>query len=237
MICYRAASCSPKKFTKIPLPMKTTVTTPVLVTRSLLTLTFGCALACLPLGNVSAQGDTGAPAPAVPDAQTTPAATTSAESAGATAPSGTAKLSKKEMEFVKKAGAGNEAEVKAGKLAQTNAESQEVKDFAAKMVTDHGDANTDLEAVAKSGNVPFPPAEMEKQKMQYEKLSKLQGAAFDKAYVKDMVADHEKDLADYKAEKAEAKDPELKAYTDKTEKVVAEHLKMIKEIESKMMKK
>jgi putative membrane protein len=207
--------------------MKINFTKPIPFNRSLLTLSFGCALACLPLGHACAQ-DVG-PAPAKLEAEDSPAASSTATPASATS-----KFTAKEKEFVKKAGAGNAAEVKAGELASTNGESRDVKDFGAKMVKDHGDANTDLGTIAKSHDIEFPPAETAKQKMMYDKLSKLNGAEFDKMYVKEMVADHEKDLAEYKMEKTEAKDPDLKAYVDKTEGVVAEHLKMIKDIESKM---
>jgi putative membrane protein len=206
---------------------------PAAKTRSLLTLTLGCALACLPLGVASAQSEGAAPT----KIDTEPVASPSPAAETTTTTSASSKLTKKETMFVEKAGAGNAAEVKAGELAQSNAESQDVKDFGAKMVKDHGDANTDLGTIATSNGVKFPPAEMAKQKMMYEKLSKLHGAEFDKAYVKDMLADHEKDLAEYKMEENEAKDPDLKAYVTKTKDVVAEHLQMIKEIASKMGEK
>jgi putative membrane protein len=215
--------------------MKIHSSTSILSIRPLLTLTIGCALACLPIAVASAQdvgpAPVGSPGPSVAPEAATPAAT-AAESTPA-APG--AKLTKEEMKFIKKAGAGNAAEAKVGELAATNGGSQDVKDFGTKMVKDHGDANTDLEPIAKAHGLAFPPVEKEKQKDMYEKLSKLKGEAFDKAYVADMVKDHEKDLAEYQAEKSEAKDPELKAYVDKTEAVVAEHLKLIKKIQSKMM--
>jgi putative membrane protein len=205
--------------------MKTLVTKPSLLSHSLLTVTATCALACLPFAQAPAQD-----APAVPPQPAAEASTAPEKPAAAEK-----KLTAKEVLFIKKAGAGNEAEAKVGELATSNAESQDVKDFGAKMTKDHGDANTDLSTVAKAHDIAFPPEEMEKQKMMYDKLSKLHGAEFDKTYVKDMVADHEKDLAEYKMEKSEATDPELKAYVEKTEPIVAEHLKLIKEIESKMM--
>jgi putative membrane protein len=218
---------------KIPYCMKTHSANSTLPIRPLLTLTIGCALACLPVAFASAQdvgpAPVGSPGPSVAPEAATPAATEAALAATA------GKLSKEEMKFIKKAGAGNAAEAKLGELAAANGESQEVKDFGTKMTKDHGDANTDLEPIAKAHGIEFPPAEKEKQKAMYEKLSKLKGKAFDEAYVKGMVTDHEKDLAEYKAEMSEAKDPELKAYVEKTEPVVAEHLKMIKEIQSKMM--
>ncbi len=208
--------------------MKTNATK-FFMSRSLLTVTVGCALACLPCGQASAQD-------AQPTGEGPTAATTTDTSAAAPEkPAGTEKkLTAKEVEFIKKAGAGNEAEAKVGELAATNGESQDVKDFGTRMQKDHGDANTDLSTVAKAHDIAFPPKEMEKQKLMYEKLSKLHGAEFDKMYVKDMVEDHEKDLAEYKAEKSEATDPELKAYVEKVEPIVADHLKSIKEIQSKM---
>ena len=212
--------------------MKAKIPKSTIITQSLLSLSVGCALACLPLGQVSAQEPT-------PEAMPTgtPSASAAATDTSAAAPATTesSKLSKKEMEFVKKAGAGNAAEVKAGELAGTNGESQDVKDFGAKMVKDHGDANTDLGAIATADKIEFPPSPTDKQKAEYDKLSKLHGAEFDKAYVKAMLANHEKDLAEYKMEKGEAKNPDLKAYVDKTEAVVADHLKMIKDIHAKMM--
>ncbi len=222
--------------------MKTLVSKPTTITHSLLTLSVGCALACLPLGQALAQDP--AASPSKPDTANaagatagtdTPATSTATTTTAAASTTTAAKLSHKEVEFIKKAGAGNAAEVKAGQLAQSNGESQDVKDFGAKMVSDHGDANTDLGTIAKSHDITFPPAETEKQKMMYEKLSKLKGAEFDKAYVMGMVADHKKDLAEYKMEKSEAKDADLKAYVDKTETIIDGHLKMIEDIKTKMM--
>jgi putative membrane protein len=43
-----------------------------------------------------------------------------------------------------------------------------------------------------------PPTEPTKQqKADYQKMSKMNGAAFDKAFAKHMVADHKKDIAEY----------------------------------------
>ena len=44
-----------------------------------------------------------------------------------------------------------------------------------------------------------PPDVSPEQKQTMEKLTKLQGAEFDRAYVKDMVEDHVKDVAAFEA--------------------------------------
>jgi len=53
-----------------------------------------------------------------------------------------------------------------------------------------------------------PPTEpSSKQKAMYDKMSKLTGAAFDKAFAKDMVADHKKDIAAFQKEARKKNDP------------------------------
>ena len=72
------------------------------------------------------------------------------------------------------------------------------------------------------------------QKKTYDRLVKLNGAAFDKAYVNAMVKDHEKDVAAYKTAQGMAKDADLKKYVDDTLPVVEHHLQMIKDMQAKM---
>ena len=219
--------------------MKTTIQTrPVIFTRSMLALGFGCALAAAPLGSVFAQDST----PSVPttagEVNTTkndPLNTGEAvpKTTEKTAKSG-AKLSVTEKQFMNKAGAGNVAEVMMAELALKNAESQDVKDFAQKMITDHKEANAKLDVIAKShGQANFDPMPSDEDKAFYAQLTSLTGSAFDTAYIKHAVVDHETDLKDYQKGKKEVKDKELMAYTDKTEKVVADHLKMAKELQAK----
>jgi putative membrane protein len=65
------------------------------------------------------------------------------------------------------------------------------------LVTDHGQANTKATEVAISLKVTPPTEPNAKQKKHYEKMSKLTGDAFDKAFAQHMVADHKKDIAAY----------------------------------------
>ena len=60
-------------------------------------------------------------------------------------------------------------------------------------------------------------------------MTSLKGTAFDTAYAKHAVVDHEKDLKEYKRRKAKVKDKELLAYVDKTEPIIDGHLKMAKD--------
>ena len=135
--------------------------------------------------------------------------------------------------FAKDAAQGGMAEVKLGQLAEKNAKDPEVKKFAAMMVTDHGAAGKELEALAKKKNWALP-ADIGSHQSTYDKLSKLNGADFDKEYVDEMVSDHESDLKDFQRQADNGSDPELKAFAAKGATMVQKHLDAIKAIQAKM---
>src|SRR5436190_874578 len=102
--------------------------------------------------------------------------------------------------FAKEAAAGGLAEVALGTLAKDKASNADVKAFGDRMVTDHSKANDELKQWASSKNVTLPSDLDAKAKATQDRLSKLSGDAFDKAYMKDMVADHKTDVAAFKKE-------------------------------------
>jgi putative membrane protein len=102
--------------------------------------------------------------------------------------------------FLIKAIEGNFAEVQMGELAQKNGQSAEVKSFGEMLRTDHSAANEKAMAAAKELGVKAPDAPSAAQKRAYDKMAKMTGAAFDKAFAQDMVADHKKDIAEYQTE-------------------------------------
>jgi putative membrane protein len=99
--------------------------------------------------------------------------------------------------FLKKAIEGNFAEVSMGDLAQKNGQSDSVRSFGQMLSTDHAAANQKAQAAAKGLGMSPPTGPNSKQKADYEKMSKLSGAAFDKMFATHMVADHQKDIAEY----------------------------------------
>jgi putative membrane protein len=121
---------------------------------------------------------------------------------------------------------GGMAEVELGQLASDKAESSAVKQFAQRMVTDHGKANDELKSLAQSKNIMLPTDLDAKHKATKDRLSKLSGAQFDRAYMQDMVSDHQKDVSEFKKQSTSAKDPELKAWAAKTLPTLQEHLQM-----------
>ncbi len=144
--------------------------------------------------------------------------------AGAAA--GGAKLSAGDEKILKDMAMANMAEVEGGKLAQNKSQSSEVKAFAQQMIDDHTANLNEVKALAQARGVTLPTEPDAKHKAMAAKLEKMSGDAFDKAYMKQAgVQDHKTVHAKLMAASKKAKDAEVKALVDKTEPVVAQHLK------------
>jgi putative membrane protein len=136
--------------------------------------------------------------------------------------------------FATAASQGGFAEVELGKLAKDHASSPEVKKFADQMIDDHGKANDELRPILEQKGIAASTQLSGKDKSTYDRLSKLNGAAFDRAYIADMVKDHEKDVKEFERESTKGKDPDLKAFATKTLPTLQDHLKMAREAQSKL---
>ena len=144
-----------------------------------------------------------------------------------------AALSSADREFVQEAASGGMAEVQAAQLAQQRANSQQVKDFASRMITDHTQANTELQQIAQQENITLPSQPMGKDATAAKKLNSLNGAAFDKAYSQDQLSDHQQVVALFRKEASSGQDPALKAFAQKTLPILQQHLQMAQALNSK----
>ena len=131
-------------------------------------------------------------------------------------------LSAKDKTFMKKAAKGGMMEVAMGKMAEQNAQSEDVKSFGKRMVADHGKANDELKSIASKKGVQLPSK---------EHTGKWTS---DKAYMDMMVQDHEKDLAEFKEEAHSGSDPDVKKFAEDTAKIVQQHLDLAKETQGKL---
>jgi putative membrane protein len=139
--------------------------------------------------------------------------------------------------FVKKAAIGGMFEVETGKIAQDKGADQGVKDFGAKMVEDHGKANDELKSIASSKGIEVPTALDAKHQKMVDSLNSMSGAAFDKAYIKDMTMAHDMDDKLFMKEAQSGKDSDLMAFASKTDQVIKMHIQMLNDLKSKMTTK
>jgi putative membrane protein len=165
---------------------------------------------------------------------TTSPKTSSDKTAGQKTAGTSGTLAPADHNFVNEAAIGGMAEVELGNLAKEKASNPDVKSFAERMATDHEKANDELKGWAQQKNVTLPTELDARHKATRDRLAKLSGEAFDKAYMREMVADHQHDVAAFKRESTAAKDPDLKAWAGKTLPTLQDHAKLAKETNAKV---
>lgn len=136
------------------------------------------------------------------------------------------RMARSDRKFLEEAYMGSMAEVRLGKLAQDKASSQEVKDFGKRMVDDHSKEIDSLSQIAKEDGVKLPTQLDSKHQKTYDRLAKLSGAEFDRAYMKEMTSDHKKDVSSYEHAAKSAKDDQLQQHAQQEVSTLREHEKM-----------
>jgi putative membrane protein len=96
-----------------------------------------------------------------------------------------------DRDFVNDVAIANMAEIELGKMAAEKGMNAEVKKFGQMMVDDHSKAGDSLKTVATRHNIPMPTALDDEHRDLRDRLSKLQGADFDREYMQAMVDGHE----------------------------------------------
>jgi len=132
--------------------------------------------------------------------------------------------------FALEARSGGIAEVKLGRLAQQKGQSEKVKAFGQKMVMDHGKAGDELKQAAQKSGIRLPAGMSRQDQEAYERLSKLEGSAFDQAYAQAMVKDHENDVAAFEREVVGGQDESIKGFARQVLPTLKEHLKLAREM-------
>ncbi|HEY1247092.1 MAG TPA: DUF4142 domain-containing protein [Hyphomicrobiaceae bacterium] len=109
--------------------------------------------------------------------------------------------------FIREAIQGNLAEIDMGKLAQRRSGNEAVKAFGRMLVEDHTAANEKARKVAQDLKATPPSRPGLRERAVYAKLALLRGAAFDRQFAKEMVSDHQKDIAAFRAQAQAGTEP------------------------------
>jgi len=138
-----------------------------------------------------------------------------------------------DRKFLKDATIGSMMEVELGKLATEKASSDAVRQFGQKMVDDHTAGTEQLKKLAAQKQVSVPDELDSKHKSRADKLAKLSGPEFDRAYMKDQLKDHEKDVRDFQEEAQYGTDPNVKMAAAKMLPALQQHLEAAKDLNKK----
>jgi putative membrane protein len=136
--------------------------------------------------------------------------------------------------FVIKAANASLFEVHMGDTASKKASSQQVRDYAKLMVSDHSNAIQNLRPAIMDLGIKLPDSLDKKYTDLISNLSKKDSTSFDKEYIKQMVKDHKDGISEF--EKAEKNLPSgsLKTWVSTTLIVLRQHLTKAEEIEKSL---
>jgi putative membrane protein len=131
-----------------------------------------------------------------------------------------------DAEFVVDAADDGLFEAQAAQLAKTNASSAKIKELADMMIKDHTKANEELKKIAAKKNITIPSKLSDKRQKDFDELTKLKGAEFDRAYAKMMVKDHKDAIDLFQDEADKGRDGELKGWASTKIAILKHHLSM-----------
>jgi putative membrane protein len=136
--------------------------------------------------------------------------------------------------FLRNAAEGNMAEIKLGQLAEEKAAAPEVKNFAKRMVEDHTKALEELKQIAAQEGINLPTDISHKDAQTYDRLAKLSGPEFDRAYAQEMVKDHQKDISEFKRGEVAAQKPTLKQFAQHELPTLQSHLELAQRMQARV---
>lgn len=141
-----------------------------------------------------------------------------------------AQLKGHDREFFNKAAQGGLMEVEAAKLAKDRASSADVKSLAETLERDHSAGNQKLMQIAQEKGLEAPKLDSKHQK-ELDKLSKLKGEEFDKAFLQRVgMKDHKEDIKLFEREAKDGNDAQLKAFAQEQLPTLRNHLAMIEKM-------
>ncbi|MGX5839908.1 DUF4142 domain-containing protein [Mesorhizobium sp. ArgA1] len=133
------------------------------------------------------------------------------------------------QDFVDKAAVGGMFEVDSSKIFEGKAQDQGVKDFAQKMIDDHGGANAKLESIAGEQKLTVPKELDAKHKAD---LDSLQNAKDDKPYVQMQRDAHSEAVTLFESYAKDGDNAQLKSFASETLPTLKMHQEMIEKIAS-----
>lgn len=139
-------------------------------------------------------------------------------------------VTRSDADFMVNAAEGNILEERLGRLAEQRADNERVKQFGAMMIKDHSQGREQLKALAARENIAIPSGLGDTQRDELDKLEKLTGSDFDKAYMKMMVKDHMGDVDAFQKEAGNGSDPGVTALASQMLPVLQKHLDSAKAI-------
>lgn len=109
-----------------------------------------------------------------------------------------------------------------------------MKNFGQRMVADHTEVENQLKTAAAKDKIALPASLSAQYQATYNRLSRLSGDQFDKAYAQDMVKDHKADISNFQLEANDGKEASIKSFASKTLPTLRTHMRMAQQMPQKV---
>ena len=137
-------------------------------------------------------------------------------------------LNQADRTFLHAAAAGGAAEVEFAQLAERTSKDTGVKNFAQRMVRDHQEANKRISALAHDAGLPPAHGLDPDHKSVHDRLSKLPGTSFDRAYIDSQIVDHQTMAQLLEYEIGSGQDKDIKDLASQLLPSILDHLQTAK---------
>ncbi len=117
-----------------------------------------------------------------------------------------------DRQFARDAAIAGLSNVELGKLAAEKASSEDVRQFGRELLDDQTKTNDRLKQIANQQNISIPDALDSKHQSLIDKVAKLSGPEFDKAFLKQQLKEQEAQVRDFNDEAQRGTDPDFKTF-------------------------
>lgn len=144
------------------------------------------------------------------------------------------RVPRRDRKFIVEAAESGLFEVQAGQLASMKAENPLVKSYGSMLVDHHTAANNELVQIANARKVELPAGPPRGMRRDLERLGKETGGKFDREFLEKAGIDaHRKTIERFEKARDEVKDPQLRAFIERTLPTLRSHLAQAEKLSGK----
>lgn len=133
--------------------------------------------------------------------------------------------------FLKRAAAADLMQVELGKLAADKGSNDAVRQLGRKLADERAKTNTEVQKLAAQEGITVANQLDAKHKGKVDKLAKLDGASFDKAFLKEQTRNARDDIFEFQAESQNGSNPEVKSFATRALPMIQAHEQLGKDLE------
>jgi putative membrane protein len=126
------------------------------------------------------------------------------------------------------------AEIQVCQLALQKSENPEVKRFAQRLIADHSRMDSDIASVAQTVGVTVPNQPSTGKKSVYQRLSKLSGRTFDRAFIDHNVRDHKSHVKEFGLQADAGSEVQVRELAQRELPILQQHLQLSQQIADKI---